>query len=76
MRLYSLLPTVLAASAVASGNAQNPPVIGGDRAGKVLMPSLRTFGFNEEPRAVIGITTSGASTSRDTLGKSGRKGWT
>jgi S1-C subfamily serine protease len=58
----------LAASAVASGNAQNPPVIGGDRAGKVLMPSLRTFGFNEEPRAVIGITTSGASTSRDTLG--------
>jgi C-terminal processing protease CtpA/Prc len=67
MRLFALLPTVLAASAAASGNAQNPRIIGGDR-GAVLMPRARAFAYNEEPRAVIGVTTSGASTTRDTLG--------
>lgn len=65
MRLFALLPTVLAASAVASGNVQSQRTIGSDR-GTVLMP--RAFAFNDEPRAVIGVTTSGAATSRDTLG--------
>jgi predicted metalloprotease with PDZ domain len=67
MRLFALLPTILAASAVASGNAQNPRIITG-RPGTVFMPGARGFSFNEEPRAVIGVTTSGAATSRDTLG--------
>jgi C-terminal processing protease CtpA/Prc len=65
MRLFALLPTVLAASALASVNVQSQRTIGGDR-GTVLMP--RAFAFNDEPRAVIGVTTSGAATSRDTLG--------
>jgi len=67
MRLFALLPTVLAASAVASGNAQNPRIVTGGR-GTVLMPGARAFSFNEQPRAVIGVTTSGAATTRDTLG--------
>src|SRR5204863_9971768 len=67
MRLFALLPTVLAAGAVASGNAQNPRIIAG-RPGTVYMPGGRGFSWNEEPRAVIGVTTSGAATTRDTLG--------
>ena len=67
MRLFALLPTVLAASAVASGNAQNPRIITGGP-GTVFMPGGRGFSWNEEPRAIIGVTTSGAATSRDTLG--------
>src|SRR3954468_2114713 len=67
MRLFALLPTVLAASAVASGNAQNPRIIAG-RPGAVYMPGGRGFSWNEDPRAVIGVTTSGAATTRDTLG--------
>jgi C-terminal processing protease CtpA/Prc len=66
MRLFALLPTVLAASAVGSVNAQTPRIVGGP--GTVLMPSARGYSFNAEPRAVIGVTTSGAATSRDTLG--------
>jgi C-terminal processing protease CtpA/Prc len=66
MRLFALLPTVLAASAVGSVNAQTPRIFGGP--GTVLMPSARGYSFNAEPRAVIGVTTSGAATSRDTLG--------
>jgi len=65
MRLFALLPTVLAASAAASGNAQTPRTIG---PGTVLMPGARAYAFNDEPRAVIGVSTSGAATSRDTLG--------
>src|SRR5437764_1337484 len=67
MRLFALLPTVLAASAVASGNAQNPRIITGGP-GTVFMPGGRGFSWNDQPRAVIGVTTSGAATSRDTLG--------
>src|SRR5690242_11730072 len=67
MRLFALLPTVFAASAVASATAQNPRIIGGGP-GTVYMPSIRGFSFNDQPRAVIGVTTSGNATSRDTLG--------
>jgi S1-C subfamily serine protease len=67
MRLFALLPTVFAASAVASVSAQNPRIISAGP-GTVYMPSVRGFSFNDEPHAVIGVTTSGAATSRDTLG--------
>jgi predicted metalloprotease with PDZ domain len=68
MRLFALLPTVLAASAVASGNAQNPRIIARSEPRTVLVPGGRGFAFNDEPRAMIGVTTSSAATSRDTLG--------
>jgi predicted metalloprotease with PDZ domain len=67
MRLFALLPTVFAASAVASVNAQNPRIIRVEPR-TVLMPGGRGFSFNEEPRAVIGVTSSGGATTRDTLG--------
>jgi S1-C subfamily serine protease len=68
MRLFALLPTLFAASAVASVSAQNPRIIAGGGRGTVLMPGVSGFAFNDEPRAVIGVTTSSAATSRDTLG--------
>ena len=68
MRLFALLPTVFAASAVASVSAQNPRIIAGGDRGTVLLPGVRGFAFNDDPRAVIGVTTSSAATSRDTLG--------
>jgi serine protease Do len=68
MRLFALLPTVFAASAVASVSAQNPRIIAGDGRGTILMPGVRGFAFSDQPRAVIGVTTSSAVTSRDTLG--------
>lgn len=67
MRIAALLPTVYAASLVASAaNAQRPRVmsVAPDAPG---MPRMRSF-FTEQPRAVIGITTTGSSTNRDTLG--------
>src|SRR6478672_13695879 len=63
MRSLKLLPlTAVALSTVAV--AQTPRVYR-------LEPSLApTFGqaFTNEPRAVIGVTTSGSANSRDTLG--------
>lgn len=67
MRLFALLPTVFAASAVASVNAQNPRIIRVEP-GTVFTPGARGFSYNDQPRAVIGVTTSGAANSRDTLG--------
>jgi len=67
MRLFALLPTVFAASAVASVNAQNPRIIRAEP-GTVFAPGARSFSYNDQPRAVIGVTTSGAATTRDTLG--------
>jgi S1-C subfamily serine protease len=69
MRIAALLPTVYAVSLVASvANAQQPRVF---RVGPDAMdappPRMRSFSF-DEPRAVIGITTTGSSTNRDTLG--------
>ncbi len=67
MRLSALLPVALAASAVASVNAQNPRVLRVEP-GTTIFPGGRGFAFSDQPRAVIGVSTSGAATSRDTLG--------
>jgi S1-C subfamily serine protease len=68
MRFYALLPTVLATSAMMSTiGAQQPRVY---RVGPGTVVG-RGDGFNifgDQPRAVIGITTTNASSSRDTLG--------
>jgi S1-C subfamily serine protease len=69
MRIAALLPTVYAASLVATAGAQSPRVARiepgfNDFPG---MAGMRGF-FLDEPRAVIGITTASSSNSRDTLG--------
>jgi serine protease Do len=67
MRIAALLPTVYAASLVASAaHAQRPSVIT-MRPDGADMARMRTFSA-DEPRAVIGVTTTGGSTNRDTLG--------
>lgn len=67
MRLSALLPVVLAASAMTPVNAQNPRVLRIEPS-RPLPPGGRGFAFNEQPRAVIGVSTTGNATSRDTLG--------
>ncbi len=69
MRIAALLPTVYAASLVAAAGAQTPRVMRLDP-GSADMPGLSGMrGFLlDEPRAVIGITTSASSTNRDTIG--------
>jgi predicted metalloprotease with PDZ domain len=67
MRLSALFPVILAASAMAPVDAQNPRVMRLDP-GTTVLRTGRGFGMNEEPRAVIGVSTTGAATSRDTLG--------
>jgi serine protease Do len=59
MRLIALSPALLVAGTLA---AQNPP-----RAVRIEPGPFR-MSMTGEPRAVIGITTSGAASSRDTLG--------
>jgi C-terminal processing protease CtpA/Prc len=59
MRLIALSPALLAAGALA---AQNPP-----RAMRIE-PGPYRMSVIGQPQAVIGITTSGAASSRDTLG--------
>ena len=66
MRFPALLPTVLAASALASIGAQ-PPRDTRVAPRATLIPG-RGFSFSDEPRAVIGVSTSSGATSRDTLG--------
>lgn len=66
MRFYALLPTVLATSAMMSalGAQQRVYRVG---PGAIIGPSgFATIG--EEPRAIIGVTTTNAASSRDTLG--------
>ncbi|MDB4877164.1 MAG: hypothetical protein JWM41_3610 [Gemmatimonadetes bacterium] len=69
MRFHVLLPTVLATSAMISSlQAQDPRIT---RVGPrtVLAPDGRFFMSSaDEPRAVIGVSTSNSTTSRDTLG--------
>lgn len=60
MRLAAFTPALLAASSLA---AQNPRIVRVEP----NMPLARA-GFLDAPRAVIGITTSSAASSRDTLG--------
>jgi S1-C subfamily serine protease len=59
MRLIALSPALLAAGTLA---AQNPP-----RAARIE-PGPYRMAWTGQPQAVIGITTSGAASSRDTLG--------
>lgn len=70
MRVYAMLPTVLATSAMmASLSAQEPRIVQ-IRPGTVISPELGSFGIlaAAQPKAVIGVSTTGAATSRDTLG--------
>jgi S1-C subfamily serine protease len=69
MRVPALLPTIFIASATASALlAQDPPRITRIPPNTVIGagPSFRLLG--DEPRAVIGVSTTSGSTSRDTLG--------
>jgi serine protease Do len=59
MRLIALSPALLAAGSIA---AQNPP-----RPVRIEPGAIR-MSVAGQPQAVIGITTSGAASSRDTLG--------
>ena len=73
MRVYAMLPTVLATSAMMASlqalHAQQPRIVQ-VRPGAVISPELRSFGVLSaaQPRAVIGVSTTGAATARDTLG--------
>jgi S1-C subfamily serine protease len=62
MRIYSLLPTVFIASLATNAAAQSTIVSARPLA------ATGSFGWTDEPHAVIGITTSGSGSSRDTLG--------
>jgi len=62
MRLIALSPVLLAAGTLA---AQNPPA---PRAMRISPGGPYRMMWTGQPQAVIGITTSGAASSRDTLG--------
>jgi S1-C subfamily serine protease len=64
MRALKLLPLGAALSAVAAAQTPAP------RALRIepTAPYGQGFAFTNEPRAVIGVTTSGSANSRDTLG--------
>jgi len=67
MRIPALLPTVFIASAAASALAAQESRITRVGPGTVLAPRGFAF-FSNEPRAIIGVSTTNAATSRDTLG--------
>jgi S1-C subfamily serine protease len=69
MRIAALLPTVYAASLVVSAGAQTPRIVRVEPGFSDIpgVPGMRGF-FTDEPRAVIGITTTSSANSRDTLG--------
>jgi len=67
MRIPALLPTVFIASAAASALAAQEARITRAGPGTVLAPRGFSF-FSNEPRAIIGVSTTNAATSRDTLG--------
>ncbi|MEO7085318.1 MAG: PDZ domain-containing protein [Gemmatimonadaceae bacterium] len=70
MRIYSLLPTVLATSAMASALAAQEPRIMRLGPGTIIPreSGMRNLMLADEPKAVIGIATTSAASSRDTLG--------
>jgi serine protease Do len=69
MRFHALLPTVLATSAMVSSLRAQDPRILRVGPGTVISPSRGfAMNWNEEPRAVIGVSTSSSANSRDTLG--------
>src|SRR5262245_37740067 len=67
MRIPALLPTVFIASAAASALVAQEARITRVGPGTVLAPRGFSF-FSNEPRAIIGVSTTNAATSRDTLG--------
>jgi S1-C subfamily serine protease len=65
MRVFKLMPTVFIgalATAATAASAQTPNVL---RVGPSTGRIFRNF---DEPRAVIGVSTTGGATNRDTLG--------
>jgi C-terminal processing protease CtpA/Prc len=70
MRIYSLLPTVLATGAMATALAAQEPRIMRLGPGTITPRDAGTFNLlaTDQPRAVIGVSTTSAATSRDTLG--------
>jgi S1-C subfamily serine protease len=70
MRIYSLLPTVLATSAMATAIAAQEPRVMRLGPGTIIPRDGGMFNLSTEdqPRAVIGISTTSAASSRDTLG--------
>ena len=70
MRVPALLPTIFIASATASALlAQQPRItrIGPAPPSSAAGPASTSV-YGDEPRAVIGVSTTNSSTSRDTLG--------
>jgi len=66
MRFYALLPTVLATSAMMSTLGAQQRVY---RVGPGTIIGQGGFGtFGDEPRAMVGVTTTNAASPRDTLG--------
>jgi S1-C subfamily serine protease len=70
MRIDSLLPTVLATSAMATAIAAQEPRIMRLGPGTIIPRDGGTYNLltADQPRAVIGISTTSAASSRDTLG--------
>jgi predicted metalloprotease with PDZ domain len=67
MRIPALLPTVFMASVSASALVAQESRITRVGPGTIVAPS-RVNWVSEEPRAIIGVSTTNAATSRDTLG--------
>ena len=64
MRALKVLPLGFALSAVAAAQTPTPRALRIEPA----TPFGQGYAFSTEPRAVIGVTTSGSANSRDTLG--------
>lgn len=67
MRVPALLPTIFIASAAASALLAQPSKITHIGPGTIVGPGTYRY-FGDEARAVIGVSTTSSSTSRDTLG--------
>jgi len=68
MRVPALLPTVFIASVAASALAAQDPRITRIGPGAISIGGGGGGWFSEEPRAVIGVSTTNGANSRDTLG--------
>ncbi|HTE46842.1 MAG TPA: PDZ domain-containing protein [Gemmatimonadaceae bacterium] len=70
MRFPALLPTVFATSAMISSLSAQEPRIVRVAPDMSTIPFGRGFGYSaaDEPRAIIGVSTTSSATSRDTLG--------
>jgi predicted metalloprotease with PDZ domain len=68
MRIPALLPTVFMASVTASALLAQDPRITRIGPGTIVAPGGRNAFYSDEPRAVIGVSTTNGASSRDTLG--------